>query len=165
MIGAARHQDLALLGGGARDHDAERRGVGTVALEHRPVGMRHHADQFLGKLDETLRRSGQHVAQRALRGGGFLDLAVAVAQHHRAVGAHEVDIGVAVDVPQGGAFGAREELRIARRQARHVEVAVHAAGNDLPGTCPQSGIVGERIGKHGVNSLAMGDLGDGRGLV
>src|SRR5690348_4478149 len=60
-----------------------------------------------------------------------------VAEQVRSVRAHEVEVAVAVRVPQMGAFTALEELRIVVGQQAHRLVAVHAAGDDGGGALAQ----------------------------
>src|SRR5688500_11328850 len=67
---------------------------------------------------------------------------VAVAEHDRAVAAHEVDVLVAVDVADAAAVALGHELREGRRQGPHVLVAVHAAGDHLPGALAQLVVAG-----------------------
>ena len=148
VIGAARHQDLALLRGGPRHH--RRRASWRRCRSWNSAQSACATMPTSFSASSTSRSDGpvRHVAQRALRVGGVLDLAVAVAQHHRAVGAHEVDIGVAVDVPQGGALGAGEELRIAGRQARHVEWPYMPPGITRWARVRRAASIGKRIGDH-----------------
>ena len=99
--------------------------------------MRDQPDQPLGQLDQPLRRAVQAIARRGLARDRLGDHRIAVADHDRAPAAHEVDVALAVHVPQVTALAAREELRIALGQPIAAQVPVHAAGNDLPGTLPQ----------------------------
>ena len=127
-------EHLAAAGGGARDGEARRRGVGAVLGEHRPVGVGDGVDEQLGQLDERRARPVQAVALGQLRLVGGVDAGVLVAEDHRPPGAHEVEVAVAVDVPQPGALPAGEELRVVRRERRPVEVPVHAPGDHPGGT-------------------------------
>ncbi len=143
VIGAAGDQQLAPPGRRAGDHDAGRRRIGAVLLEHRPIGMRHGVNQKFGQLNEPFRRPVQPIAALPLRIDGRLDVGIPIAQHHRSPGAHEIDVLAPIDVPQAATFAAREELRIGRGQARRVLMAPHAAGNDP--LCPraQCGVTGK----------------------
>ena len=87
----------------------------------------------LGQLDHERGRAVQDVADRGLLGGRLVDLRVPVAEQVGTPRAHEVDVLVAVDVPDPTALAALEELRELRRQEGGIEMPVHAAGNDTRG--------------------------------
>ena len=65
------------------------------------------AHQQLGQVDHDRARPVLAVAQGGLRRGGGLHRRVLVAEHDRAVTAHQVDVLVAVDVPDPRARGRR----------------------------------------------------------
>ena len=75
--------------------------------------MRDRPDEQFGEFDLALRGTGHHVAAGALLGGGALDGGVSVAEDDRTVLAHQVDVFVAVDVPQSAVAGAGEVLGVA----------------------------------------------------
>ena len=133
VVGAGGAEDLAALGLGARGDDRHRGGVRAVLAEDRPVGVVDHADQRLGQHDDDFGRAGHRIAQRLLRGRGGLHRLEPVAQQVRPVGAHEVDVLVAVDVPEPRAARPAEELRVLLRQHAGRLVPEHAARDDLAG--------------------------------
>ena len=68
--------------------------------------------QQFGEIDHDRPRPVLAVSQRSLRPRGLLDLRVLVPEHHRPVAAHQVDIAVAVDIPDPRAPAVSHELRI-----------------------------------------------------
>lgn len=104
--------------------------------------MRDAPHQALGQFDEARSGAIQAIAQRGLARRGGLDLGVVVAQQVGTPAAHEVDELAAVDIPQAAAAATLEELRVARRQTRGIQVAGHAARNDAGGTLAQRVIQG-----------------------
>ena len=98
-----------------------------------------------------------------LRLGRRLNLGMAMAEQHRPPAAHEIDIFASVDVAHPAAFGGGEELRIAFRKPRGVQMAPHAAGNDplrpVPATLASAVCVSlnsRRLFGHGVLSFVAG---------
>ena len=116
VIGARRTHDaiaFRLCSGG---HEGDGGGVRAVLAEHGPVGVGDHAGEGFSQFDHGGAGAGERIASAHLVGVGCVDAGMAVAEQLRAIGAHEVEIAVAVDVPHPRAFGAREELRIAFRE-------------------------------------------------
>ena len=131
---------FSLLGAG--HHVAHGSGVVAVLCEDRPIGVADLAHEALSKVDDGRRRAVGDVQQVALRVSGRGDPRVAVAGDHRAEGAHEVDVLVAIHVPQAAAVGPAVILRIAGRHFpidRHV--AVHAAGDHALGALSECCVV------------------------
>jgi hypothetical protein len=108
-----------------------------VVAEHHQVGARGQGDQPLRRLDHARPRQGQAVAARELIGHRLLYLRVPVAKHHRPIGAHPVDVRIAVDVPHVRALAPHEEARVEFAVGGTVLVAVHTAGHDASGALPQ----------------------------
>jgi hypothetical protein len=123
----ARAHDLAAAGGAARD---PQRGGGR-----RRAGLDQHA--LLGAREPWQQRLEEHQVHRVierqqaaapeLRERRVVDLGVGIAEQDRAVGEDEVDVGVAVDVPDHAAGGALEvrgrALAVDQRPARQVVAA------------------------------------------
>lgn len=103
--------------------------------------MGQQAHQALGQFDQPGRGAIHAIALLGLAPGRGLDLGMLVAGDHRPPAAHEIEVFAAIGVPQPAALGAREELRIARRQAAGSQVAIHSAGNDPGGAAAQPGIL------------------------
>ena len=80
MVAALCNQDLAASGAGPGNRHARGGGIAAIFLEHRPVRMRQHPDQILGKLDHDLAGSVQAIAARRLRRCGRLDLRMLVTE-------------------------------------------------------------------------------------
>ena len=99
MIGARGGQHLVPAGLGARDHQGDRRGVGAVLGEDRPVGVCDSLDEQLRELDHARRGAGLRIPLCRLRRSCGLDPRMPVPEDHRPEAAHEVDVLVAVDVP------------------------------------------------------------------
>src|SRR5512144_465358 len=81
---------------------------------------------------------------------------MAVAQDHRPVGAHPVDVLVAVDVPHPRALRAGEKAGMVLAEGRPVLVAVDAARHDAPGALPERETRGLSGGQelHGAGMIA-----------
>src|SRR5207244_13004207 len=79
---------------------------------------------------------------------------VIVAEHDRAVGAHEVQVLVAVDVPDARALAAREEVRVGAgyEHGRRL-VAVDAARDDGERTREEGLGLAKAVRLHGTPSL------------
>jgi len=148
VIGATRHQDLAAAGAGAGDGDARRRRVAAILRKLDPVGMRHAVDDGFGELDHDLAGAVEQVALLALPPRRRLDLGMAVAEHDGTPAAHEIDVFVAIDVPDAAALAAGEELRIALRQVGGVLVPPHAARHDATSAFAQAGVAGIARTRH-----------------
>ena len=149
VIRAGRGDDLSAAGEMPRDHRCPGAYVGAVFGEHRPIGERRDLDQIFRQLDPERGRRVEAVALLGLAARRFLDAGMAMAEHDRAVGAHVVDVLVAINVPYVGALAAREERRIRahREQARRL-MAVDAAGNDFLGAREQRFAAIESVGFH-----------------
>src|SRR5262249_47277673 len=88
-------------------------------------------DQPLGELHPRWARAVEAASCLRLAARGLVDPWVVVPEHDRAIRAHQVDVLVAVDVPDARARAAREEVRVGRgyQHARRL-VAVDATGHD-----------------------------------
>src|SRR6218665_760481 len=161
VVGPGGDQHLALAAGGARHHQADGGGVGAVLLEQHPVGVRAARHEALGQFDQARGRAVEAVAQRLLAPRRRIDLRMVVAQQVRAPTAHEVDVGIAVHIPNPAALPVLEELRVARRQRRRVQMARHSAWQHLGCALAPPGVlaVGQclRGNRRHSESLAVGD--------
>ena len=102
--------------------------------------------QELGQLHPLLRREVLAVGPGLLGAGRLLHLGVAVPQDDGPVGAHEVDVLVAVDVPDAAALAAGQELGVgARGEQGGVHVAVDPRGDDLAGAGHELFAAGEGV--------------------
>ena len=137
VVVVAQKEDLALARVRAGEHDAEGGGVGAVFHEERPVRHGHGVHQLFGALHHFVGRRGGAVGDGELFDGGFVHVRVAIPQHIRAVGAHEVQIAVAVHVPEIRSLGLGGDQRpFVQRQKqalRWPEVAVDTGGDDGAG--------------------------------
>ena len=95
--------------------------------------MGHGLDQQLGEFHHDLGGTVPDVATLQLRLRRAVHLGVPVAEDVRTPGAHEVDILVVVHVPDAAAFGAGEELWIARPDQSRGHVAPDAVGDHVSG--------------------------------
>ena len=133
VIGPLDAEDLLAAGMFARDLHAPRGHVRTVLAEHRPRREVDERDKAFGKLDHYQSGVVETVAERGLPLRGRLHPGMPVTEHHRAIGAHQVDELVAVHVPVARTLG---PVRVVGRGARGDEgrrrVAVDPARNDLP---------------------------------
>jgi hypothetical protein len=140
VVGTARQQHLAPPGRRPGHDDPERRGVRAVLAEHRPIRVGHLVHEHLAELHHQGRRPVQDVAHGRLRRDRLLDARVAVPEQDRSPRAHQVDVLVAVHVPDTAALTARVELRVLRREERGVEMPVHPAGHHPRGALAQRGV-------------------------
>jgi hypothetical protein len=108
-----------------------------VVAKHHQVGARGQGEQPLRQLDHARPRQGQAAAARELIGHRLLDIRVPVAEDHRPIGAHPVDVLIAVDVPHMRALALHEEARVRFAMGGAILVAVHTARHDAPGALPQ----------------------------
>ena len=93
--------------------------------------MTHLPYEALGQIDDEPRGTIRDVQPVALRVRGGANARVAVAGDHRTERAHEVDVLVAVRVPEPAALGPFEVLRIPRMQKTvGGHVPVHATRDD-----------------------------------
>ncbi len=134
VISALDNHDLVSARMGTSDAGGISGYVGPVLSEDGPVGDGHDAYEPLGEFDVARARQVAGVALLDLGAGRLLDFGMIVAEHHRSVGAHVVDVFIAVDVPEAGALGTFDE---ARRGAEHQEggalMAGYSARYDLGG--------------------------------
>ena len=146
VIGALGPHDGLAPGVRPRGHQRHGRGVGAVLAEHRPVRVADQQGHLLGQPHHQLGRPGQGVADPELAHIGRVDLGMAVAEEVRAIGAHQVEVALAVGVPDVRAVRLREELRIVVGQQPHRLVAVHPAGDHRRGAFPQGFVQAARHG-------------------
>ena len=85
-------------------------------------------DLLIEDILERIRRIGRYT--KDLDHDAFV-------QDHRPVGAHPVDVLIAVDVPYVRALAPHEEPRVGVAVGGAVLVAVHTARHDAPGALPQ----------------------------
>ena len=137
VIRVASHQHLATAGGRARNRHAQGGRIGAVLLEQRPIGMGQEGHQPFGQFDHARTRPGHEVAQAGLARDRFIDLRMAIAHDHRAIGTHEIDHTSAIGIAQSTALGGFKKLRVIGRQGSHIHMAEHAARNDAPGAFAQ----------------------------
>ena len=107
--------------------------VGAVLRERRPIGEWRDRDEALGELDPSRGRRVEAIALLRLACARLPRRAdCRCPTHDRTVGAHVVDVFVAIDIPDVGALAAREERRIrAGREQQRRLMPVDAAGNDF----------------------------------
>jgi hypothetical protein len=128
VVRARSHEDLAPARMRARHAHRHRRRVRAVLAEHRPLRVRHLPGELFRQLDDQCGRAGHAVAGLELRDVGSVDLRIAIAEQVRPVRTHQVDVPVAVHIPQPRTLRAREELRKIRRQQRGGLVPVMPPG-------------------------------------
>ena len=130
VVGALGHQDQFAARGLARQCQRPGRYVGAVLGEHRPIHIRGQPDQSFGQLDHVGGRQVARIAKRQLFGHGPFHPRVAVTDHHRSVGAEQVDVTVAVGVLYAATLGGRYEDRVAATaEQSRVLVSVNATGD------------------------------------
>ena len=133
VVGAFNAEDLLLAGMLARNLHAPGGHVRTVLAEHRPRREVDERDDALGQLDHHRGGMVKAVAERGLPLCGRLHAGMPITEHHGAVGAHQVDELVAVDVPVARSLG---PVRVIGRGARGNEggggVAVDPSRDNLP---------------------------------
>ena len=137
VIVALEEDDLLAVGVGTGGHHGALGGVVAVLCKECPVGGSDGVDQQVGAVHGYAHRRSGAVAGFHLLFGGGVHVGVVVAEDVRTVGAHIVDVFVAVHVPDIGALrlgckqgpvGHGDELSLCR-----TEVTVDARGNDLGG--------------------------------
>ena len=111
MIIIAQEKDFALAGVCAREHHAKGGGVRAVFHEKGPVRHGYGIHQRFRAFHHLIGRRGGAIGDAQLLYGGFVHIRVAIAQHVRAVGAHAIQIAVAVHIPEIGSLGARGDQR------------------------------------------------------
>ena len=120
VVAALELDDLRPARESAREADCGHGGLGA-GVDHAHLLHRGALHDVLG--DPDLRLRGGAKAQAIVQGllHRLHDLRVRVAVHHRAPGAHEVDVGVAVHVDELGAVRALDEagLPAHRPEAAH----------------------------------------------
>ena len=112
MIAANSHMIAA--GEGAGNADAAGGGVGAVLAEAHGIGARHHLDDQLGDLDLDLMGQREDHAVFKLAAHRCRHVGIVVAQGHRRQAVDEIDILVAIGIPQLAAL-ARAPHRTATR--------------------------------------------------
>ena len=134
VIVAADEDDLLAVGVSTRDHDRERRHITAVLAEECPVRHIDGVDHLFRHLDHGLRDEGGAVALLELLDRRRVDVGIVVAEEVGAVGAHIVDVAVAVEVPDVGALRAGHEERISadgdHAALGGTEVTVDARGDE-----------------------------------
>ena len=147
--------DVAVVGAGELDQRlAARRGAREPDRAHRRLGPRrghaqhvdagHPPGDQLGQLD--LARGRRAVAGPQLRGGrdGRDHVGMRVAEDHRAPGADEVDVDVAVHVEDLRPLGPLDEDRVAADRAHRAHGGVDPARQQLRGAAIE--LRGARVG-------------------
>ena len=122
MVAGDEHVIAPVMARAART--AARHGVGAALAESHRLDPWAHPDDALGDLDLERVHEGEGDAVVELRADRLVDDRLAVAQEHRPERHREVDVLVAVDVPDVGALAALEvdrrrsldELRRALRE-------------------------------------------------
>ena len=107
--------------------------------------------QQLGQVHHDRAGPVLAVAERGLRRRGRLHGRMLVAEHDRAVAAHQVDVLVPVHVPDPRPAAAAHELRVGGRQGRGRLVPVHAARDHGPRALAQIPVSVSRV--HVMRSL------------
>lgn len=116
VVRAPGHEDLPLLTPRTSHHVADGRRVVAVLREDGPLGVADLSHETLGQVDDERRRPVRDVEPVALGVRGGANARIAVAGDHRPERAHEVDVLVAVGVPQPAALRPLEVLRVPGRQ-------------------------------------------------
>ena len=140
-------------------------GVGAVLAEDRPVSVGDHGRQRLGQLHHKRRRSRQRIALTQLTNERRVDFGMAISEQVRAVGAHEIQIAVAVHIGDVGAVTPREELRIVIRQEPDRLMSEHPARDNRLGPLPQLPIPTVRPAHPRLPDRCSGELTPGGGGV
>ena len=130
VVAAGELDDLGAAGVPAGQPDRAHGGLGAGVDQPQPVDRGHPADDLGGQLG--LGRGGGAEGQTVRRGPlhGLDDGGVGVAEDHRAPGAHQVDVAVAVGVGQPVALGGGDEPRGAAHRGERPHRRVHPAGDD-----------------------------------
>ena len=135
MIEAVKEDYFLFVGVCARGKDSALCCVVAVFCKERPVGCVNGVNKKLCALNHNLVGRGGAVAELHLLHGGGVNVGVAIAENVRAVGAHIVDIFVAVNIPEVCAlrlFGeARPSVYGDKLTFGGAEVAVNACGDNL----------------------------------
>ena len=102
-----------------------------------------------GARDDGLRQQGLPLGGRAeaqaTRSGllhGLHNLWVRIAVNHRAIGADQVDVLVAVDIPKAGALTASDNAGLAAHGSEGADRGIHTARGDLGGALEPLGGLG-----------------------
>ena len=135
VIIALEEDRLLALGVRAGAEHGKGRRIGAVLHEVGPVGAGDRACQQLGALHHLVGGSGGAVARLQLFQRGGVHIGVVVAEDIGAVGAHHVDVAVAVHVPKVSPLGAGADKRpLFQRQKQalgRTEMPIDAGGNDM----------------------------------
>ena len=135
VVIAPEEDGLLLSGGRPGGQVCESGGIGAVLHEECPVGASHGIHQQFGALHHFVGGRGGAVTHHQLLHGGAVHVRVTVAQDIGAVGAHQVQILVAVHVPEVGTLGlGRDQRPLLQRQEQSLagaQVAVNAGGNHI----------------------------------
>jgi hypothetical protein len=145
VIRARGHHHFATLGGGTRDGDAHGGCIRAVLGEDRPVGVVDPIDEQFAQFHHRRRRTILTVSESLLPTDSLFHLGVMMTQHNRPVAAHEVDVFVAVDVPDACAVAPRHELREAFWHPSGALMAIHSVGDDGAGAVTPDLVGGEWV--------------------
>ena len=137
VVVALELEDALAAGERPREPDRVERRLGAGAAEDDPLGGRDHLDEPLGELDlERVGRRERHAVLVHRPHRGRVDPRVVVAEQDRPERRVEVDVLVAVDVPDARALRLGHEQRIWPRTSA---LALDAAGRDAAGALMQRG--------------------------
>jgi hypothetical protein len=99
-----------------------------------------HLGQKLGQFNELFGGAVAGIHHVHLGQRGRVNLGLVVAEQVGTPGAHEVEIFVAVGIPDAASLGTREELRVAGRNGAGGHVAPHPVGDDLRSARAERGV-------------------------
>ena len=135
VVIALEEDRLLALGMRAGAEHGKGRRIGAVLHEVCPVGTGNRVHKQLGALHHLVGGGGGAVARLQLFQCGGIHIGVVIAENIGAVGAHHVDVAVAVHVPKIGSLCAgTEERPFFQRQEQSLgraEVPVDAGGDDM----------------------------------
>ena len=133
VVAALELQDFGAAGVAAGQAHRRHGGLGAGVNHAHLIGRGARDD---GLREQSLTLGGRAEAQ-ATRSGllhGLHNLWVRIAVNHRAIGANQVNVLVAVDVPQARARTALNHASLATHGAKRAHRRVHPARNHLGGT-------------------------------
>ena len=158
MIGALGEHDGLAARMVARNHHCHRCRVRTVLAEHCPVRMSNERSHLFSEVHHQAGRPRHRVPLLHAVDISGINIRLAVTEQVGTIATHEIDIAVAIGVPQIGAGRPIKELRVIIRQETNRLVAVHAARDHRLG--PLSQILVNGIRPHGTLAHFMNDSFD-----
>ena len=167
VIAALELDDEVAAGEAAGQADGGHAGLGAGADEAHLLDGREAAADELGEV----RLAGMGCAEAGAAASGFADRfdhrREGVAQDHRAPGAEEVDVAVAVGVVEVRALGPHDEWRMAADGAEGADRRVDSAGKVMLGAAFQIERVHEGLEFLGLSlhELSIGERSEPKGVL